>query len=331
MYSLPQEFEVDVDSLDEEASGLHRPECVLALRDGTLIASHGAGGYSVVSPDRTVPVRHVLPVSPDRDYVSNGISLGGDGRVRFAHLGRTYGGVFSIDPSGHVAPEIEEIDGEPLPPTNYVTLESDGATWLTVMTRTRPRHEAWRTGAGSGFIAVSDSRGVRIVADDLGYANEIAFSPDGGWVYVNETYARRVSRFPVRAGHELGERETVVELTGADIPDGLAFDAEGGLWITCIGSNRLIVVRPDGELHPVLADTDDVHARAIGDLLTAGRLGFEDMQTAGASRLDNISSVAFGGKDLRTVYLGCLLGDRIRSFRSPIAGAPLPHWDRRLR
>jgi len=330
MYTMSRDHRVEVEDLDTAARGLSRPECVLALRDGRLIASHGSGGYSVVPAQADSPVRHVTPSSGDRDYVSNGIALGDDGRVRFAHLGAVYGGVFAIDASGRVTPEIEEVDGEQLPPTNYVTHEADGATWFTVMTRTRPRHEAWRTDTASGFIAVSDSRGVRIVADALGYTNEIAFSPDGRWVYVNETYARRVSRFRLLPGHELGERETVTQLEGGDIPDGLAFDEEGGLWVTCIGSNRLLVIRPDGEVQVVLADTDEALAGSLGDRLTAGTLTFEDMQTAGASRLDNISSIAFGGHDLRTVYLGCLLGDRIRSFRAPVRGAVLPHWTRPL-
>ena len=45
-----------------------------------------------------------------------------------------------------------------------------------------------------------------------------------------------------------------------------------------------------------------------------------------ALRLKNISSLAFGGPDLRTAYLGCLLGDSLMSFRSPVAGQPPTHW-----
>jgi hypothetical protein len=36
--------------------------------------------------------------------------------------------------------------------------------------------------------------------------------------------------------------------------------------------------------------------------------------------------VAFGGPDLKTVFLGSLFAARIATFRSPIAGAPPPHW-----
>jgi hypothetical protein len=42
--------------------------------------------------------------------------------------------------------------------------------------------------------------------------------------------------------------------------------------------------------------------------------------------LGNIASVAFGGSDLRTVYLGSLGGTSLAVFRSPVAGLPLGHW-----
>jgi hypothetical protein len=44
------------------------------------------------------------------------------------------------------------------------------------------------------------------------------------------------------------------------------------------------------------------------------------------SPLKNIASVAFGGADLKTVYLGNLAGDGIATFRSPIAGAEPVQW-----
>jgi len=39
----------------------------------------------------------------------------------------------------------------------------------------------------------------------------------------------------------------------------------------------------------------------------------------------------FGGPDRRTAYLGCLLGDAVLTFESPIAGAPTTNWNRSLR
>jgi gluconolactonase len=52
----------------------------------------------------------------------------------------------------------------------------------------------------------------------------------------------------------------------------------------------------------------------------------EDMQRAHGTIAPWMASVTFGGADLRTVYLGSLLGTRIPCFRSPVAGLPMVHW-----
>jgi hypothetical protein len=135
----------------------------------------------------------------------------------------------------------------------------------------------------------------------------------------------------LRPGPSLGTKEVVAQFSGADLPDGLTFDAHDGLWVTCIASNRLIVLRPDGDLQVVLEDTDAVHAARVSEGIPQRSLTPAQMQTAGRSRLGNISSLAFGGPDRKTAFLGCLLDDKIRGFGSPLAGARPAHWDRRPR
>lgn len=39
-----------------------------------------------------------------------------------------------------------------------------------------------------------------------------------------------------------------------------------------------------------------------------------------------MASVTFAGPDLKTVYLGTLMGSRLPSFRSRVAGLPLARW-----
>jgi sugar lactone lactonase YvrE len=329
-YPLPKDFCVRFDELRVVARGLTRPECLLALADGHLVAAHGGGGYSVVSPDGEV--RNVLIRSgATRIFVPNGIALDAEGQVLFADLGKEQGGIFSIDADGSLHGIVEELDGQPLPPSNFITRDDDGRLWFTISTRLQPRTQAWSHHVADGFIAVADERGVRIVADGIGYTNEIVFSPDGKWLYVNETYNQRTSRYPLLPGAVLGPKEIVAQYDGADFPDGLTFDEHGGLWITCIGSNRLLVLRPDdGMLQTVLADTDEAYANMLAEKLLSNDLQQSDMSTAGRSRLGNISSLAFGGPGSKVAYLGCLLDDCIRSFESPLAGLRPVHWNQRL-
>jgi sugar lactone lactonase YvrE len=333
-YPLPRDFHVSFSDLKVVARGLVRPECVLALDNDTLIAAHGAGGYSVISANGAVSHRLIEPRDNPRAYVPNGIALAPNGRVLFADLGNAHGGLFSIDRQGKLDTVLDAVDGVALPPSNFLCVDEHGVLWFTVSTRRIPRSEAWNHTVSDGFIGVIDNQGARIVADGLGYTNEVAISPDRRWLYVNETYAQRVSRFallgtPLQPA--LGSRETVAQLSGADLPDGLAFDAYGGLWLTCIASNRVLLVRPDGVVQEILADTDSEHAGRVADGVRTGTLQHAVMQTPGRSRLGNVSSIAFGGRDMRTAYLGCLLDDCIRAFDIPVAGLALPHRSRRIR
>lgn len=331
-YPVSKDFHVSVSDLQVVASGLNRPECVLALDDGSLITAHGAGGYSVVSPDGAVA--HTLPTaSGERHYVPNGIALVPDGKVVFADLGSKEGGFFSLSSAGELRPFLTEVGGIPLPPSNFPMVDEFGVFWFTVSTTKIPRSGAWNHEVTDGFIGVVDKNGPRIVADGLGYTNEVAISPDRRWLYVNETYAQRVSRFPLNGPFtepQLGDRETVAQLGGADLPDGMAFDIHGGLWVTCIASNRVLLLRPDGEIQVVISDTDEEHAMRVANGVATATLQHAEMQTCGTSRLGNVSSIAFGGHGMTTVYLGCLLDDKIRAFQSPVPGLVLPHARRRI-
>ena len=122
--------------------------------------------------------------------------------------------------------------------------------FITVSTRLVPRTLARKPGHADGFIVCVDKRGARVVAEGLGFTNECKVDPSGKWLYVNETFGKRLSRFPLHEDGDLGKRETVATFGAGVFPDGLDFDAEGGVWITSVFSNRLIRVMPDGSQTP---------------------------------------------------------------------------------
>ncbi len=303
--------------------GLHRPECVLCGRDGTVYVADGRGGVTLIGKNRTQ--RSILPRENPGSVQPNGIALDRDGSFLLANLGDR-GGVWRLQGDGTLEPFCLEVAGEALPPCNFVLVD-EGGVWITVSTRRRPRALGYRPDASDGFIVRVDDAGARIVADDLGYTNEAQVDPGGRWLYVNETFGRRLSRFPLLGRGSLGVRETVATFGAGTFPDGLTFDAEGGIWITSIVSNRVIRISPDGEQAVLLEDVDPVKLDEVERAFLAGELGRPHLDHTYGTRLRSISSLAFGGSDLRTAYLGCLLDDRIATFRSPIPGHPLPHWN----
>ena len=160
------------------------------------------------------------------------------------------------------------------------------------------------------------------MADGLGFTNENKIDPSGRFLYVNETMARRLSRFPIRDGGSLGPRATVAEFGAGTFPDGFEFDAEGGIWIASVVSNRLLRIAPDGSQTVVLEDSDPEVVAAVERKYQESGLARADIDAGRDRTLANLASVAFGGPDLRTVYLGSLFAHTDRD---------LPLKDRRRR
>jgi hypothetical protein len=316
---------VDLAELSFVGHGLVRPECVLAAADGFLYTADWRGGVCCIGPDGVPRLcRGELPGG--RPLRPNGIALCADGAFLLADLGETQGGVFHLARDGRVRPWLERVDGIDLPPTNYVAVDASGRTWVTVSTLQQPRAKAYRADVADGFVVLVDERGARIVADGLGYTNEALVSPDGAWLYVNETFARRLSRFRIAADGGLSGKEVVATFGHGTYPDGLAFDAHGGVWITSIVSNRVIRVDADGTQTTVVEDADPAHVAWAEAAYNAGAMGRPHLDKAAGRVLRNISSLAFGGPDLRTAFLGCLLGDAIACFRADVPGHPPVHW-----
>jgi sugar lactone lactonase YvrE len=221
---------------------------------------------------------------------------------------------------------INEIDGLALPATNFANLDREGRTWISVSTTAIDREKSFKKSVADGFIALVDHSGARIVADGIGFTNENKVDPSGRWLYVHETMGRSLLRFPIKANGDLGPRETVTDYGPGIYPDGFEFDCEGGIWCTSVLSNRIIRLDSDG-VQQLIIDAGD------SDLVERAESAYQNdtfcrsMIDEGLhSPLGNCASVCFGGNDLKTVYIGNLHLDRLACFRSPVAGAPPPHW-----
>jgi sugar lactone lactonase YvrE len=316
---------VPLSALRFVGSGLVRPECVLANAAGDLFTSDWRGGVVHQCADG----RQRLYLGPGPDGLAlrpNGMALLRDGSFLLAHLGAAEGGVFQLRRNGQVTPWLLSVDGVDLPPTNFVVEDAAGRFWVTVSTRLQPRALGYRRSCGDGFIVRVDGRGAAIAADGLGYANELAVHPSGRWLYVNETFARRLSRFALSADGTLGAKEVVTEFGPGVFPDGLAFDEDGCAWVVSIVSNRLIRVAPDGSSTVWLDGADAEHLVWVERAYEAGSMDRPHLDATPACSLKNISSIAFAGADRRTAVLGCLLGDRLATLRLPVPGVKPTHW-----
>lgn len=306
--------------LSEIGSGLNRPECVLAARDGSLYTGDWTYGIAQIAPDGTTGP------AVDADLIGqgfrpNGIALMPGGDFLITNMARA-GGVWRVSREGEVAPFATELDGRPIPPTNFVLMDGD-RTWITISSTTR-NHEYFTAAANTGQILLVKDGSVTLAADGLNWTNELRVSPGGEYLFVNETFACRTTRYGLA---DDGTLSNPVQITFPEdtYPDGMAFDSEGGLWIACVISNRLIRVAPDLTWTILLEDADPA-LTLIASTYAQGRLTWDRISQSRGSRLSNLSSIAFGGCDLKTIYLGGLGHNGVRVLRSTVSGAPMSHW-----
>lgn len=326
-HSATRPVTISVDALSFIGTGLNRPECLVTHRSGLIFAADwtGSGGFSIIAQNGDVS--RVLAREGGRTLRPNGIALEAGGSFLIAHLGADDGGLFRLHPDGRVEDVALHIDGVAIPPSNFPLLDLRSRIWLTVSTRVSPRADDYRPTAQTGFIALIENGIARIVADGLGYANECALSADEQQLFVNETFARRLTRFDVEANGDLSNRTTVATFDAGTFPDGVVFDTEGAAWVTSIVSNRVIKVSPNGKMTTVLEDADPQHLTYVEAAFQSASMGRPHLDGVKSRVLRNVSSLAFGGPDLRTAYLGCLLDDRIPFFEAPVMGAQPRHYD----
>ncbi len=118
-------------------------------------------------------------------------------------------------------------------------------------------HEPGQPGPGVWRFDLETGDGGLWYARPLTFANGMALSAAGDWLYVAETFARRVTRIPILGDGSAGEAEVFVD--GIErLPDGLAFDVAGNLYISCYEPSRLYRADPDGRLE-LLIDDPEAH------------------------------------------------------------------------
>src|ERR1700693_1394283 len=296
-----KEFRLDLSDLTSTGHDLVRPESVLALPNGTLWTSDGRGGLTRIDPDCSQQFIDGLGGTEP-----NGLAMTDDGSLIVANLGLSK--VQKLHPDLHVEDLLTEVDGVSITTPNFVFLDSRQRLWISVMTR---EHHWWPAAAAprpDGYIVLLDEKGSRIVADGLFLTNEIRLDATEEYLYVVETIMNHMLRFRVQPDGSLTDKEIFGPDnlgTGAAI-DGFTFDVEGNLWVTLVLRNGLGIITTDGDYHVVFEDPREDVLKSFEGKIASGTAEPNDMAMAGGPNLQFITSLAFGGPDLHTAYLGSL-------------------------
>ena len=153
----------------------------------------------------------------------------------------------------------------------------------------------WAEAPGiTGYLYRLDGSGCTQILDGIGIPNSLCWSPDGRTMYFSDSPKRVIWAFPYDpATGAIGERRVFTTLTAPMVADGGTVDAEGYLWSANYGGWRVTRFAPDGSVDRIIP----VPAC-------------------------NITSCAFGGPDLGTLYITSAyqgLDDAARA-KQPAAG-----------
>lgn len=296
---------------------LSRPECVWYSSDGIWV-SDNRGGLAQLDASGTPSLLGSGIAEPNGFCrMKNGAFLVGGLSDRTLYM---------ISKDGVTVPFLTEVDGRSLGVVNHAWCDKKGRIWISVMTNGDHWYSALENRAPDGYIVLIDANGARIVAENLFLTNEVKVSPDGNYLYAAESLARRIVRFKINANNDLGPKEFVgpEDLGPGNNPDGFTLDAQGNVWVVLVAKNGIGVITTKGEFLEIFTD---INIEGLEGWVT----GCENY-TATAEHLGNCAgeflklptSLAFGGKDLKTVYVGSLLSPHLHTFRAPVPGNQSP-------
>jgi sugar lactone lactonase YvrE len=177
------------------------------------------------------------------------------------------GRLVRFDPSGAAMETLLALEGDlPGNRNNDGYIDAAGRLWFGTMDNGEK--------AATGALYRWD--GKRLQQRDTAYiiTNGPCTSPDGRTFYHTDTLAKLIYAFDLAPDGSLSNRRVLIRTAAPGHPDGTAIDAEGTLWVSMFRGGRIDRYAPDGAL--------------IGSI---------------AMPCSNITKVAFGGADLRTVFV----------------------------
>lgn len=159
---------------------------------------------------------------------------------------------------------------------------------------------AWNNGLGRplGSLYWIDGSGTVVACfGGVIVSNTIAFAADGRSMYFSDTRQHLTWRIPLSEDGEPGERTVFHDWrAGRDRPDGACVDVDGCLWLAIFGGSRIVRLTPNGRIDREIA-----------------------------LPVSNPTCCAFGGPDLRTLYVTTATKFMTPSAQAeePLAGALL--------
>lgn len=167
----------------------------------------------------------------------------------------------------------------------------------------------------SGNVYVSESGGFRVVTGKVlkfdangsgkvwaegpfNFANGMALNSSQTHLYVVCSFLPGIERIEILPDGTAGKREVFVSLPQT-VPDGLAFDADGNLLVSCYAPNKIYSITPEGKITEMIDDWE-AHTLSNPTNIAFGGENFDQLYAANIGRW-HLSRIDLGIKGLKLV------------------------------
>ena len=277
---------LSIEEISVYADGLDHPECIAVHPDGSVWAGGESGQIYHITSEGT----HIQEVNNTGGFIL-GLAFSPDASwLAVCDLKNKC--VWKLDiNSNHLEKFASSGESENFNIPNFPVFDKQGSLYVS-------ESGAFRQIRGKIFCFNPHGSGGIWHQGPFNFANGMALSANGDYLYVVCTWLPGVERIAIKPDGSAGQREVFATLPQT-CPDGIAFDAEENLYVSCYAPNSIFKISKDQEVKLLINDWE-------------------------GHTLSNPTNLAFGGANFDHLFISNLGRWHISKINMSVKGLKLP-------